>query len=91
MSALNVVFQELVDLLGLLVASLDKPVRVTWINDTKLTVSQQCQVEFCFEGSCWESVACHILPMFVGHIFLGRPWLYDHRVINDGFTNTYTL
>lgn len=25
------------------------------------------------------------------HLFLGRPWEYDRRVIHDGFLNTYTF
>ena len=25
------------------------------------------------------------------HVLLGRPWLFDCRVIHDGYQNTYTL
>ena len=32
-----------------------------------------------------------ILPMYALHILLGRAWLFDRRVIHDGFRNTYVF
>jgi len=29
--------------------------------------------------------------MDVCHVLLGRPWLYDRRVIHDGYLNTYSF
>jgi len=34
---------------------------------------------------------CDILPMDACHILLGRPWLFDRKVMHDGYQNTYTL
>ena len=29
--------------------------------------------------------------MDVYHILLGRPWMYDHKVMHNGFLNTYSF
>lgn len=34
---------------------------------------------------------CDVIPMNVCHMLLGRPWLYDRRVIYDGYANTYSF
>jgi hypothetical protein len=34
---------------------------------------------------------CDVIPMYVCHVLLGRPWQYDMNVIHDGRINTYTL
>jgi len=34
-----------------------------------------------------KKVLCNIIPMKVGHIILGRPWKYDHKIKHDGYTN----
>jgi len=34
---------------------------------------------------------CDIVPMDACHILLGRPWLFDKRIMHDGKMNTYTF
>ena len=34
---------------------------------------------------------CDIVPMDVGHILLGRPWLYDNDVEHRAKPNTYSF
>jgi hypothetical protein len=53
-------------------------------------VSQKCQVEFKI-GGYKDEILCHVIPMDVFHILLGRSWQYDRKVIHDGINNTYTL
>jgi len=31
------------------------------------------------------------MPMDACHVFVGRPWLFDRRVMHDGRANTYTF
>ena len=38
-----------------------------------------------------DEVVCDILPMCASHILLGRPWLFDRRVLHDGYKNTYVF
>ena len=38
-----------------------------------------------------DEIWCDILPMDACHVLLGRPWLFDRRVIYDGHQNTYTF
>ena len=34
---------------------------------------------------------CDVVPMDTCHVLLGRPWLFDRRVLHDGQMNTYTF
>jgi hypothetical protein len=34
---------------------------------------------------------CDVIPMTVCHMLLGRPWLYNRRVLYDGYANTYSF
>ncbi|KAI4365335.1 hypothetical protein MLD38_021328 [Melastoma candidum] len=36
-------------------------------------------------------VTCDVVPMDACHLLLGRPWLFDRHVTNDGFKNTYSI
>ena len=42
-------------------------------------------------GRYCDEVLYDVVPMHAGHIFLGRPWQYDRKVIHDGFKNTYSF
>jgi len=38
-----------------------------------------------------DEIWCDIFPMNACHILLGRPWLFDRKIMHDGYQNTYTL
>ncbi|XP_078447634.1 uncharacterized protein LOC144716398 [Wolffia australiana] len=38
-----------------------------------------------------DTVICDVLPMRIGSIILGRPWLFDHNVQLDGRPNTVSF
>jgi hypothetical protein len=42
-------------------------------------------------GKYEDEVLCDVVPMHACHLLLGRPWQYDWRAINDGFTNKYSF
>ena len=42
---------------------------------------------FCYNDKVW----CDIATKDACHILLGRPWLYDNKVIYDGFKHTYAF
>nr|GEW47875.1 hypothetical protein [Tanacetum cinerariifolium] len=40
-----------------------------------------------YEDKIW----CDVIPMDACHVLLGRPWLFDRRVMHDGYQNTYSF
>ena len=42
-------------------------------------------------GRYKDEVWCDVVPIYAGHMLLGRPWQYDRRVMHDGFKNRYSL
>ena len=38
-----------------------------------------------------DEIWCDIIPIDACHILLGRPWLYDRKVIHDGCLHTYSF
>ena len=61
-----------------------------WINDTFLAVTKRCVIPLKVAGYR-EDIWCDILPMGVGSVLLGRPWLYDRDVAQLGRTNRCTF
>ena len=57
-----------------------------WINDASLVVTMRCLVPLQVAGY-HEEILCDILPMGVGSVLLGRPWLYDRDVAQYERTN----
>ena len=61
-----------------------------WINKTFLAVTKRYVVPLKVAGYR-EDIWCDILPMGVGSVLLGRPWLYDPDVAQLGRTNRCTF
>ena len=62
------------------------PFKAMWINDLSLVVTHRCLVPLRVGGYGAE-IWCDVLPMCVGSILLGRPWLYDFDVAQYGQAN----
>jgi len=79
----------MVKILGLKKLKHPTPYKVSWLQKGhQLLVGEQCEVEFHI-GKNKGKVTCDIMPMDVCHIFLGRPWKYDTKVIHDREKNCY--
>ncbi|XP_078437651.1 uncharacterized protein LOC144708274 [Wolffia australiana] len=63
------------------------PYNVSWIDASTILVKMQCYVRLKM-STYDEKVLYDILPMKIGSIILGRPWLYDHEVQLAGRANT---
>lgn len=68
------------------------PYAILWLNQGKgIRVSHKVLLSLsigrCYSNEIW----CDILPMDACHVLLGRPWQFDHRVIHDGYWNTYSF
>ena len=85
-SVVNAVSSASVPTLGLQAQDHPRPYRAMWINDTSLAVTRRCLVPLQV-ARYREEIWCDILPMGVGSVLLGRPWLYDRDVAQFGRTN----
>ena len=89
-SVVNAVAAASVHALGLHPRLHPRPYKAMWINEASLAVTKRCVVPLKVAGY-QEDVWCDILPMGVGSVLLGRPWLYDRDVAQYGRTNCCTF
>ncbi|KAL5835139.1 hypothetical protein ACOSQ4_014636 [Xanthoceras sorbifolium] len=91
-SGMNVISKAVVERLNLPQQPHPTPYRVSWINDVNtVPVKYRCLVKFSLGTNYVDEVWCDVLPITVCHLLLGRPWLYDRRVVYDGFKNSYSF
>ncbi|XP_042984718.1 uncharacterized protein LOC122313623 [Carya illinoinensis] len=91
-SGMNVVSSDAVECLGLTIEKHPTPYRVSWVNeDNPILVKHRCLVKFALGRSYMDEAWCDVVPMTVCHLLLGRPWLYDRKVLYDGYANSYSF
>ena len=91
-SCANVASTTMVEKLQLKIEPHPNSYSIQWLNQGKgLQVSTRCLISLSIGKSYHDELWFDIIPMDACHILLGRPWLYDRRVMHDGFKNTYTL
>ena len=56
-----------------------------------LQVNSRCFISFSIGKHYYDELWCDIIPMDACHLLLGRPWLFDRKVMHDGYLNTYTF
>ena len=89
-SCVNAVSDTMIPRLGLSTHPHPTPYDVSWIDTTSLPVRLQSRVPL--RISTYDDVAlCDVIPMKIGSIILGRPWLYDHDVQQARRANTCTF
>ena len=89
---MNVIAETTVKRLGLKTEKHPNAYRISWVNDTNsVLVQQRCLIKFSLGKNYVDEVWCDVIPMIVCHMLLARPWLYDHKVLYDGYTNTYSF
>ena len=86
-SCVNAVSDHVLQRAALSAISHRTPYDVSWIDTTALSVRHQCQVPLRV-STYDEHILCDVLPMKVGGVILGRPWLYDYDVQMRGRANT---
>ena len=89
-NSMNVVSKDVVKLLNLKVEPHPNPFRVAWLNDHNLPIAQRFLVSIQMVDYK-DEIYCHVLPMDVAHVFLGRPWLYYLNVTNLGKDNIHSF
>ncbi|XP_038970638.1 uncharacterized protein LOC113461045 [Phoenix dactylifera] len=86
-SSVNVVSTRTVKKLQLKTVPHPNPYNVSWVDKTAIPVTERCLVQINF-SEYNDKVWCDVIPMDVGHIILGRPWLYDLDVTIYGKSNS---
>ena len=86
-SCVNAVSDHVLQRAGLSTISHSTPYDISWIDAIALPVRHQCQVPLRV-STYNEHILCDVLPMKVGGIIFGRPWLYDYDVQLLGRANT---
>ncbi|XP_078431100.1 uncharacterized protein LOC144702945 [Wolffia australiana] len=86
-SCINGISEDTATRLGLPLIPHPTPYQVSWIDASTIPVKMQCYVPLKM-STYDEKVLCDVLPMKIGSIILGRPWLFDHDVQLSGRANT---
>jgi hypothetical protein len=59
-------------------------------NGGEVKVNKQVLIVFSI-SKYYDEVLCNVVPMQASHLLLGRPWLYDMRVMHHRMTNRYSF
>ena len=91
-SCCNIINAKVVDHLQLKTQPRATSYGLNGINDSEgpNLVTHQCLVRVAI-GTYVDDIMCDVVNMECTHILLGRPWLFDRRVIYDGMLNTYSF
>ncbi|XP_057247453.1 uncharacterized protein LOC130589856 [Beta vulgaris subsp. vulgaris] len=91
-SCTNVASQTLVTKLNLKTTPHPNPYVIQWLNQGKgIHVSSRVLLAFTIGKEYKEELWCDVIPMDACHVLLGRPWMFDRKVIHDGYKNTYAF
>ena len=86
-SCINAVSSSLVTHLGVKLIPHPNPYKVSWVDTSSIDIKERCLLPIQFM-SYKDEIWCDVIPMDVGHVILGRPWLYDLDVTIYGRTNS---
>ncbi|XP_078445572.1 uncharacterized protein LOC144714667 [Wolffia australiana] len=82
-SCINAVSKDATAKLGLALVPHPEPYHISWVDASTLLVQYQCAIPLKM-NTYEDTVICDVLPMRIGSIILGRPWLFDDNVRLDG-------
>lgn len=54
-------------------------------------MKSRCLISFSLGQNYKDVVWCDVIPMKAYHLLLGRPWLFDIKVLYSGRRNTYSF
>jgi len=84
-SCANVVSLSMIKKLGLQTITHQHPYNIQWLNQSKeIHVNSRCLVTFSIRKNYQDELWCDVIPMDACHMLLGRPWLYDRKVMHNG-------
>ncbi|XP_061344655.1 uncharacterized protein LOC133290574 [Gastrolobium bilobum] len=88
----NVVYNTMVEKLGLKTEEHPQPYKLSWLKkESEVKVNNKCLVQFSIGKKYTDEAWYDVIPMDACHILLGRPWQFDRKMRHNGFKNTYTF
>jgi len=91
-SCVNVASLSMVEKLGLQAMAHPHLYNIQLLNQGKgLQVNSRCLIAYSIGKSYHDELWCDIIPLDACHLLLGRPWLFDQKVMDDGHSNTYNF
>ena len=91
-SCANVVSLSMIEKLNLQTSVHPHPYNIQWLNQSKgLQVNSRCLISFSIGKNYNDELWFDVIPMDACHMLLGRPWLFDRKVTNNGYLNTYSF
>ena len=65
------------------------PYNIQWLNQSQgLHVNSRCLISFSIGKNYQDELWFDVIPM---DVLLGRPWLFDWKVMHNGYLNTYSF
>jgi hypothetical protein len=86
-SCINAISSSLVTRLGVKLIPHPNPYKVSWVDTSSIDIKERCLLPIQFM-SYKDEIWFDVIPMDVGHVILGRPWLYHLDVTIYGRKNS---
>ena len=88
----NVISLSIIEKLGLQAMAHPHPYNIQWLNQSKgLQINSRCLISLSIGKNYRDELWCDVIPMDACHILLGHPWMYDRKVMHNGFLSTYSF
>jgi len=89
-SCANVVSISMIEKISLQTSIHPHSCNIQWLNQNKgLRVTSRCLISFSIGNNYQDELWFDVIPMDVYHLLLGRPCMFDRKVLHDGYLNTY--
>ena len=85
----NTVTSGMMTKLGLKIVPHPQSYKLFWVNSASINVKEKCLVSIQFVT--YLDIWCDVVTMDVGHIILGRSWLYDLDITVYGRSSSYSF
>jgi len=91
-SCANVVLLSMIEKLNIQTSVHPHPYNIQWLNQSKgLQVNSKCLIYFSIGKNYQDELRSDVIPMDACQMLLGRPWLFDEKVMHNGYLNTYSF
>jgi len=91
-SCAKVILLSMIEKLGLQATTHPHPYNIQWLNQSKgLQVKSKCLISFFIGKNYQDKLWCNVILMDACRSLLSRPWMYERKMMHNGFLNTYSF